>query len=255
MLRSTMVRELFRFVSPRLCRGFATTASLDSGKNPRQSRGLTGGLVGFTFRRCGAFTLIEMLVAMAITLVMMGAVVTLFANISNGVRNRRAATGMLGGLREVWNKLQQDLQGATCSGITWQKPESNHGYIEIIEGQYHEGYATNLIDADPADSKTWPPTILNPEIDHKASTLPSSNLAFKDSTWATDAAGPGDADDYLMLTVRNEHEPFNGRVPKSYSFTRSEVDSCVRPDDKKANTFDKWTLTDSIRSPLAEVVW
>src|SRR3954454_11201446 len=238
MLRSTIVSELFTFVSLRLGRGVVTTASGDVGKNPRQSRGLTRGLVGFTFRNCGAFTLIEMLVAMAITLVMMGAVVTLFANISNGVRNRRATTEMSGALRQVRNKLQQDLQGATCPGITWQKPESNHGYIEIIEGQYHEGYATNLIDADPADSKTWPPSILNPEIDHKASTLPSSNLAFKDSTWATDAAGLGDADDVLMLTVRNEHEPFNGRVPKAYSYTPSEAPLCVRPDDKKTNTFD-----------------
>ena len=45
-------------------------------------------------KRDYGFTLIEMLVAMAITLVMMGAVVTLFANISNSVRNRRATTEM-----------------------------------------------------------------------------------------------------------------------------------------------------------------
>src|SRR4051812_4072362 len=192
MLRSTMVRELFRFVSPRLCRGFATTASLDSGKNPRQSRGLTGGLVGFTFRRCGAFTLIEMLVAMAITLVMMGAVVTLFANLSNSVRNRRETTEMSGQLRHVRNVLQQDLQGATCPGVTWQRPEWNHGYIEIIDGQYHEGYASNLIDGDSNVSVT------NPEIDHKVSTIPSSNPSLFTSShpdWATDGAGLGDSDD------------------------------------------------------------
>src|SRR5882757_11094105 len=118
------------------------------------------------------FTLIEMLVAMAITLVMMGAVVTLFANISNSVRNRRATTEMSGQLRHVRNVLQQDLQGATCPGVTWQHPESNHGYIEIIEGQYREGFATNLLDADPTNPQTggslqnWPPTPLNPEIDH-----------------------------------------------------------------------------------------
>jgi prepilin-type N-terminal cleavage/methylation domain-containing protein len=221
---------------------------------PQRSGGLAGDNVVGCSRGRG-FTLIEMLVAMAITLVMMGAVVTLFANISNSVRNRRATTEMSGQLRQVRNKLQQDLQGATCPGVTWQRPESNHGYIEIIEGQYHEGYATNLIDADPSDAKTWPPKILNPEIDHKASTLPSSNLAFKDSTWATDAAGLGDADDILMLTVRNEHEPFNGRVPKAYSYIASEASLCVRPDEKVASKFDKWTLTDSIRSPLAEVVW
>src|SRR6187455_935401 len=124
-------------------------------------------------RNRGAFTLIEMLVAMAITLIMMGAVVTLFANISNSVRNRRATTEMSGQLRHVRNVLQQDLQGATCPGVTWQRPESNHGYIEIIEGQYHEGYATNLLDADTTKPSTWPPTQLNPEIDHTVSRLPS----------------------------------------------------------------------------------
>ena len=177
--------------------------------------------------------------------------VTLFANISNSVRNRRATTEMSGQLRHVRNVLQQDLQGATCPGVTWQRPESNHGYIEIIEGQYREGYATNLIDADPnnASAGTWPPTPINPEIDHKASTIPSSNLAFKDSTWATDAGGLGDADDILMLTVRNEHEPFNGRSPTN-----------VRRNATSAEKFDVDESTpawgyESIQSPLAEVVW
>src|SRR4051812_753195 len=147
------------------------------------------------------FTLIEMLVAMAITLVMMGAVVTLFANISNSVRNRRATTEMSGQLRLVRNKLQQDLQGATCPGVTWQRPESNHGYIEIIEGQYREGYASSLVDGIQ-DQK-----LFNPEIDHKTSILPSSNLPFTSikgqEDWVTDGAGLGDYDDVLMLTVRN----------------------------------------------------
>lgn len=218
--------------------------------NRRQSRGLMGrGGAVWSHRR--AFTLIEMLVAMAITLVMMGAVVTLFANISNSVRNRRATTEMSGQLRHVRNVLQQDLQGATCPGATWQRSEANHGYIEIIEGQYREGYATNLIDADPNSSKSvaWPPTPINPEIDHKVSTLPSSNLPFNDPNWATDAGGLGDADDILMLTVRNEHESFNGRAPTN-----------VRLNATSAATFDVNESTpawgyESIQSPLAEVVW
>ncbi len=197
------------------------------------------------------FTLIEMLVAMAITLVMMGAVVTLFANLSNSVRNRRATTEMSSQLRHVRNVLQRDLQGATCPGVTWQRPESNHGYIEVIEGQYREGYATNLLDADPinTNSGTWPPTVLNPEIDHAASTIPSSNLAFKDAAWATDGAGLGDFDDVLMLTSRNEREPFNGRIPTN-----------VRRNATGAEIFDVDESTpswgyESIQSPLAEVVW
>src|SRR5215212_5280208 len=172
MLRSITRHEQSARVSPRLCRGFAISAGADSGKNPRQSRGLSGAYgVGCLQRR--AFTLIEMLVAMAITLVMMGAVVTLFANLRNSVRNRRATTEMSGQLRHLRNVLQQDLQGATCPGVTWQRPESNHGYIEIVEGQFHEGWATNLIDGDMVGS---PP--INPEIDHKISTIPSSNTSL-----------------------------------------------------------------------------
>lgn len=197
------------------------------------------------------FTLVEMLVAMAITLVMMGAVVTLFANISNSVRNRRATTEMSGQLRRVRNALQQDLQGATCPGVTWQRSESNHGYVEIIEGPYREGNATNLIDADPntAGTTTWPPTPINPEIDHKVSTLPSGDTTlFRDPTWATDGAALGDADDILMLTVRNEREPFNGRAPTNVRLNKKDAEKF------SVNNPNAWGY-ETIESPLAEVVW
>jgi hypothetical protein len=112
-----------------------------------------------------------------------------------------------------------------------------------------------LIDADPNNPNTgsmppnWPPSVINPEIDHTISTIPSSDpKMFKVSTWATDASGLGDADDVLMLTVRNEHEPFNGRAPTN-----------VRLDAKEAQSFsvsnpNTWGY-ESIESPLAEVVW
>ena len=125
--------------------------------------------------RCArAFTLVEMLVAMAITLVMMAAVVTLFANVTGSVSRKRATMEMSGQVRGVRNVLQQDLQGATCPGETWQRPESNHGYIELIEGPYREGNASRLVDGvDLPNSPDF-----NPEIDHATSILPSSNLPF-----------------------------------------------------------------------------
>ncbi|HEY4234455.1 MAG TPA: prepilin-type N-terminal cleavage/methylation domain-containing protein, partial [Lacipirellulaceae bacterium] len=190
-----------------------------------------------------AFTLVEMLVAMAITLVMMGAVVTLFANVSNSVRDRRAVIEISGQLRHARNMLQQDMQGATCPGLTWRRPEENQGYIEIIEGPYREGNATNLIDNQPV-------TALNPEIDHATSIIPASNLPFttkpNQGNWATDGAGLGDADDILMLTVRNEHEPFVGNMPAALD---------VRPNVNNASTMDLWKNVQTIESPLAEVVW
>lgn len=189
------------------------------------------------------FTLVEMLVSMAITLVMMAAVVTLFANVSNSVRDRRATTEMNAQVRGVRNVLQQDLAGATCPGLTWQRPESNHGYIEVIEGPRREGDASLLIDGNT-------PTALNPEIDHNASILPTSDpktLPFKDANWATDGGGLGDADDILMLTVRNERKPFVGRVPPLTARTDGTgIDA--------SNGFAGWGY-DTGESPLAEVVW
>lgn len=210
-------------------------------------------------RQRAGFTLVEMLIAMAITLVMVGAVVTLFANISNSVRNRRAVVEMSGQLRHARNMLQQDLQGATCPGLPWQRPDENLGYIEIIEGPAREGNASVLVDADPDTSPplNWPPTTVNPEIDHTTSIIPASNLPFnKDpnivkKSWVTDGGSLGDHDDILMLTVRNEHEPFVGRVPLSDG-TSSAIRSSSDPN--RAKLFNEWTHT-SLESPLAEVVW
>ena len=117
-----------------------------------------------------------MLIAMAITLVMIGAVVTLFANISNSVRNRRAVVEMSGQLRHARNMLQQDLQGATCNGLVWQRPDENQGYIEIIEGPRREGQASVLVDGVEQHDRRGPD--FNPEIDHTTSILPASNLPF-----------------------------------------------------------------------------
>jgi hypothetical protein len=159
-----------------------------------------------------------MLIAMAVTLVMIGAVVALFANVTNSVRNRRAVVEVSGQLRHARNMLQQDLQGATCPGLTWQRPEDNLGYIEIIEGPFREGNASALLDGDPP---FYP--FDNGEIDRATSIIPASNLPFKSvpgqSNWETDGGGLGDHDDILMLTVRNEHEPFVGRAP-----TRVRID-------------------------------
>jgi hypothetical protein len=185
-----------------------------------------------------------MLVAMAITLVMMAAVVTLFANVSNSVRNRRATIEMSAQLRHLRNVLQQDLRGATCPGVTWQRPDSNHGYIELIEGQYREGYASILIDG--IDILVAPD--FNGEIDHKQSVLPASNMPFANPDWVTDGGGLGDYDDIFMLTVRNEREPFVGKSPVD-----ADDDENSSSDGDPAG-YEGWNA-EAIESPLAEVIW
>jgi prepilin-type N-terminal cleavage/methylation domain-containing protein len=202
-------------------------------------------------RKSKAFTLVEMLIAMAITLVMVGAVVTLFANISNSIRNRRAVVELSGQMRHARNMLQQDLQGATCNGLVWQRPDENQGYIEIIEGPRREGQASLLVDTVEEPDPTSPD--YNPEIDHTTSILPASNVPFTDDPnqrdWHTDGGSLGDGDDILMLTVRNEHEPFVGRVPLADGTT-----TAVRPNTDNPRLFVQWQPT-TATSPLAEVVW
>jgi len=135
-------------------------------------------------------TLVEMLVAMAITLVMMGAVVTLFANVRQQRPRPRAVIEISGQLRHARNMLQQDLQGATCPGLTWRRPEENQGYIEIIEGPYREGNASPLLDYNPADSTTQP-SLANPEIDHTTSIIPTSNLLDTTATGKSNGSRMG----------------------------------------------------------------
>jgi type II secretory pathway component PulJ len=227
-------------------------------------------------------TLVEMLIAMAITLVMIGAVVTIFANITGSVQIRRATIEMSGQLRHARNVLQRDLAGATCPAVTWQRPESNHGYLEIIEGPLTDANPTALIQRGegnlyeniqnmyklPEQQEEFMEfDSSNPsgpvKIDPAVSLLPRNNL-FEDvdpnGSISEDKreehmehadslvpGGLGDADDILMLTVRNEQQPFVGRVP--------DPDS-VRPENDPGTPqpFAKWNAT-AVESPLAEVVW
>ena len=113
-----------------------------------------------------------------------------------------------------------------------------------------------------------PATAANPELDPKLSFVPRNNIITTDYDGDGEVGdgedvrthlqkkeslekgnGLGDYDDILMLTVRNENEPFVGRVPAN-----------VRLGPNAAARFDVDDRTpawshESIESPLAEVVW
>lgn len=212
-------------------------------------------------------TIVEMLVAMAITLLIMAAVVTVFANVSSSVTRRRATIEMSSALRNVRETLARDLAGATCPAVPWQRPESNVGYIEIIEGPQNDYYPSiHLFDGN-ADGQPDPISSTLPGIDLTLSSLPGSNLGgtalndFKGNgltigsntpigpgtsleNTPTDGRGLGDGDDTLMLTVRNEKEPFVGRIPLRVGTQNTPSTS----------QFAAWRH-EEVESPLAEVVW
>ena len=156
-----------------------------------------------------ALTLVEMLIGMAITLLMMAAIVNLFANISSGVKIRRATMEMSGQLRTVRATLFSDLAGATCRALPWQRPDEDPGYLEIVEGGRSDRQPT-LLALDPATSQ-----------------VPGSQVTPK--VQMTDGMGLGDYDDILALTVRSELSPFKGHyvnaagVPETIESQLAEV--------------------------------
>jgi len=182
-------------------------------------------------------TLIEMLVALAVTLVMMAAVVNLFANMSASIRNRRAAIETGSQLRQVRNRLAMDLSGATCRGATWQDPAENQGYIEIVEGEWS--------DKNPSEQIIPANIIAGTGIDPTISLIPASQ-AFDPDTGdvpgglnigagaVTDGRALGDWDDVLALTVRSESDPFSAKDDMGTPITTDDV---------------------MVESELAEVAW
>mgnify|MGYP001461361184 CR=1 FL=1 len=105
--------------------------------------------------RTRGFTLIEMLVALAATLLMMGATVTLFGVIVDSVSGSRSLLEISDKLRATRNRIQADLQGATASMRPPLRPENDEGYLEIIEGGESDGNhpsITNTLFGDTDDA-------------------------------------------------------------------------------------------------------
>lgn len=143
---------------------------------------------GSLMKRRSAFTLVEILIATAISLIMLGAVVAVFASVMQSINQARAVLETSDRLRSAAELLRSDLRGLTVIPVPPRDPANNEGYFEYTEGPVGQkgevrpfGLAVvNLDDLDPAG---------NP---------------YPDSTVA-------DNDDMLMFTTRSSGQPFVGR--------------------------------------------
>ena len=81
-----------------------------------------------------AVTLIEMLVATAVTLLLVGMVVSIFGVLSDRVSDARAMIEIADRVRATKQRLQQDLQGITVTMLPPRRPEDDEGYFEGKEG-------------------------------------------------------------------------------------------------------------------------
>jgi prepilin-type N-terminal cleavage/methylation domain-containing protein len=121
------------------------------------------------------FSLTELLVAAALSLVVMGAVAALFGILSRSIRQSQATVDLGSLMRSAAWQLRQDLTGLTCTVAPWVAPETSSGYFELLEGPRHD--ASSAIDAQGQ---------------------PTTSLT-------------ADTDDLLLFTTQSLAEPLVGR--------------------------------------------
>lgn len=138
-----------------------------------------------TVRR--AFTLVELLVSMALTLIIVYAMAEFYARVGISVRDGRALIELRGQLRNVSQKLQSDLNSLTVKGNPSLDEAAGLGYFEL-----HEGGRTD-IDAD-GDG-----------------TVDVNQLAAWSNLGVSDLLG--DADDIFAGTIQASEPIFTGRTP------------------------------------------
>lgn len=140
-----------------------------------------------TDRRTG-FTLVEMLVAMAITLLLMAALARAFGFVGTRIRESRADTTLASSLRDMTTRLSDELSQCTVnlSPQSLEEEQDQLGYF-----LYYEGPVTN------ATSSLF-----------RATTAADGSVVLPDSKY-------GDFDDYIAFTaVAQGNNWFTGKVPR-----------------------------------------
>lgn len=158
-------------------------------------------------------TLVEMLVAMAATLLLMGAVAQVFSAFGSAVSDSRAVIELDSRMRAVAWRLRSDLSGATAPALPPLRPEKDTGYFEIIEGPNSD----TRIYYDPAIRGNP----LEPYFDKTGDALQDAS---------SDDRIVGDNDDILLFTTRRSDPPFLGKFGTGkFESSVAEVAWFLRP--------------------------
>jgi hypothetical protein len=122
-------------------------------------------------------SLMELLIATTISIMVMGATVTLFGVVGERINGGRAMIEVADRLRSTQNLLHHDLRGVTVSFLPWEQPSAGSGYFEILKGPQTNNAATSNRDSQPN----------------------AQNVLL------------GYTRDVLMFTTRSPDQPFTGR--------------------------------------------
>jgi hypothetical protein len=169
-------------------------------------------------RAAHGLTLVEMLVAMTASLILFGAVVTIFQILGEAVSRSRHAGRLDSELCSIRTRLQQDLAGVTANkdanGLLCEvNSGSVSGYFEVIEGP----------NSDLVDFSTGTPF-------NRATNAPGPTQQSNDGI-------VGDTDDLLFFTTRNVMlDPFIGKFGSTTaSAEQAEVAWFCRPTPGTSN--------------------
>ena len=152
-------------------------------------------------------TLVEMLVATALTLIMMALVAQLFGMLGKGVNGSRNRVELYSQMQATGQRLRQDLAGITIDLKPPAAPEDGAGYFEYIEGK-------------ETDSLSWGANGLGSYVLSTAfaksnlSTPADPDVAFSAYITAlgSDDRLVGDVDDVILFTTRSSDAPFAGKL-------------------------------------------
>ncbi|MGN6547850.1 MAG: PulJ/GspJ family protein, partial [Aureliella sp.] len=172
----------------------------------------------------GGFTLLEVLIATAVTLLMMVSLAQVFKIIGDSMKQGRAALQMNNTLRSVSFRLRHDLNNLTVRVDPPADASAGSGYFEYFDGSMTD-YTCTLF--DPTNG---------------------SNPAL--TTDAVRSSRFGDLDDVLMFTARAGDSWYVGQVP-AFLLNTSLIGTTSDSDND--STLDKYEPV-MISSQLAEIV-
>lgn len=170
-------------------------------------------------RRRNGFTLVELLIAMVLTLILITSIAQFYAIVGDSVKDGRAVIEMGGQMRAAVERLKADLDQITVALVPWTDDGAASGYFE-----YFEGAGCDYM----PDGSTLITT--------------SAQISTLASNGVTNTIGDGD--DFLAFTIRTDGVPLNGRYTAPAGIITSQYAL------KAANTVPRIE-----NSQLAEIIW
>jgi|GEM_PF-895082 len=155
-------------------------------------------------RQRAGLTLVEMLVSVALTLMVVFALVRVFELLGANVTDGRSTIEMSGSLRTASDLLRQDLEGLTTTTLPPRSPSQDSGYFEMMDPA---GTDLQHIAMD-VNGNPQPVNLANQQLDDDGFMLASVSA---DGSTPQDTL-VGDVDDILAFTSRRTNQPFSGLI-------------------------------------------